>query len=103
MHPDPCLPEFPGLLHACWRQLRQRLAEPDKRLHISWSFWLTLCAHILWPAAWAVGAVFLIGLAKEFWDQRYGSGFCLVDLACNLIGILAAAMLCAILPKGVFA
>lgn len=91
-----------GFVNEQARHIRRRLAEPDKRLHIRWSFWLTLCAHVLWPPLWAITTVFLIGLAKEFWDQRYGSGFCLVDLACNLVGILAAAVLCAILPQGVF-
>lgn len=81
---------------------RQRLAEPDKRLHIQWSFWLTLAAHVLWPAIWAIGAVFAVGLAKEFWDRCYGSGFCFIDLGCNVIGITAGAVLCAFLPKGVF-
>lgn len=84
------------------RALRRRLGEEDKRLHVRWSFWMTMAGHVLWPAGWAVAVVFIVGLAKEFWDQRYGSGFCFVDLACNLIGIVAAAMLCALLPKGVF-
>lgn len=103
MHPEPCLPGHPAAQPDWLRQARRRLAEPDKRLHVQWSFWLTLAAHVLWPAAWAIGAVFLVGLAKECWDLRYGSGFCRVDLACNLIGIFAAAALCANLPKGVFA
>lgn len=82
--------------------LRQRIAEPDKRLHVQWSFWLTMTAHVLWPAAWAVAAVFVVGLAKECWDRRYGSGFCFIDMAFNVIGIAAGATLCAVLPKGVF-
>jgi len=83
--------------------LRRRLSEEDKRLHVRWSFWMTMAAQVLWPTGWAVAAVFAVGLVKELWDERYGSGFCFVDLACNLIGITAAAMLCAVLPEGVFA
>ena len=102
MHPEPLFfsnnNELLDSLHA----FRQRLSEPDKRLHVCWSFWLTLSAHVLWPLAWAVAAVFLVGLIKECWDQRYGSGFCLVDLASNVIGIFAAATLCTLLPRGVF-
>ncbi len=84
------------------KRTQQRLAEPDKRLHVSWSFWLTLLAQILWPAGWAIASVFLVGLIKEFWDHRYGSGFCVIDLTCNLLGIFTAVLLCTFLPQEVF-
>lgn len=74
---------FPGRLLA-------RLYEADKQLHIRWSFWLTLAAHLLWPLGWSVAAAFVLGLAKEFWDQRYGSGFCWIDIIGNLVGISGA-------------
>jgi hypothetical protein len=74
-------------------QLRQfilslpvKLREEDKVKHMTWSFWLTLAALWVWPASVAFGAVFLLGLAKECWDFRYGSGFCMFDMVGNLIG-----------------
>lgn len=54
-----------------------------------WSFGLTLGALALWSAALAFTAVLAIGLAKEFWDARYGSGFCWFDMAGNLLGCTA--------------
>lgn len=48
-----------------------------------------LAALLLWSVPLAFAAVFSIGLAKECWDFRYGSGFCLYDMAGNLIGIVA--------------
>lgn len=92
---------FPCVSEIC-RRIADRLAEPDKQLHIRWSFWLTLAAHILWPLAWAVAAVFALGLAKECWDHRHGSGFCFVDIACNLIGIACAVAASFLLPGELF-
>lgn len=82
--------------------MRGRLAEHDKQLHIRWSFWLTLVAYLLWPLAWAVAAVFALGLAKEYWDHRHGSGFCFVDIAGNLIGIGGAVLVSFLLPREIF-
>lgn len=70
-----------------------KLHEDDKRLHFAWSLWLTLAARVIWPPHWAFIAVFLIGLAKEFWDMRFGSGFCFFDLGANLLGSSAALSL----------
>ena len=67
-------------------KLPAKLREEDKVKHMTWSFWLTLAALWVWPAPIAFGAVFLIGLVKECWDFRYGSGFCMFDMAGNLIG-----------------
>ena len=82
--------------------LSDKLREEDKRLHIAWSFWLTLSALILWPALWAFAAVFLLGFAKECWDRRYGSGFCLFDLLANFVGSSFAMILAGILPGTLF-
>jgi hypothetical protein len=79
-----------------------KLRERDKRLHMTWSFWLTMFALSLWPAPWAFATVFLIGLAKECWDGLYGSGFCLFDLLANLIGSSFAMVLAWVLPGTLF-
>lgn len=71
----------------CLSALPVRLREEDKRKHIAWSFWLTLLAMLFMPATPAIVLVFLIGLAKECWDQFYGSGFCLFDMLGNALGI----------------
>ena len=73
--------------------LPARLKEEDKGKHMVWSFWLSMLALLMLPAPAALAAVLLIGLAKECWDFRYGSGFCLFDMAANLIGIAAAQLL----------
>lgn len=70
-----------------------KLREEDKVKHMVWSFWLTLAALVLWSAPVAFLAVFLLGLAKECWDFRYGSGFCLFDMMGNLIGSVAGLIL----------
>jgi len=70
-----------------------KLQEEDKVRHMVWSFWLTLGALLLWSAPLAFAAVFLLGLAKECWDFRFGSGFCLFDMAGNFIGS-TAGLLC---------
>ena len=71
-----------------FQDLPLKLREEDKVKHMVWSFWLTLGALMLWPAPMAFVMVFLLGLTKECWDARYGSGFCLFDMTGNLIGSL---------------
>ena len=70
-------------------RLCAKLKEEDKIKHIAWSFWLTLGALAVFSAPLAFSAVFLLGLAKECWDLRYGSGFCWFDMTGNLIGSVA--------------
>ena len=65
-----------------------KLKEKDKIQHMTWSFGLLLGALFFMPPVIAFAAVLLIGLVKEFWDLRYGSGFCLYDMAGNVIGCL---------------
>lgn len=79
-------------LHHFFRVLPAKLREEDKVKHMVWSFWLMLAALFLWPAHLAFAAVFLIGLAKECWDARFGSGFCLFDMAGNIIGSLVCLL-----------
>jgi len=83
-------------------RLPKKLTEEDKHLHIVWSFGLLLIARFLWSAPWAFLIVFLIGLAKEFWDIRWGSGFCFYDIVANLLGSTSALMLAATLPDSIF-
>lgn len=75
-----------------FQALPAKLREEDKEKHMLWSFWLTLAALLLWPAPLACAAVLLLGLAKECWDARYGSGFCMFDMAGNVLGSLAGLL-----------
>lgn len=79
-------------LHHFLMALPTKLREEDKVKHMVWSFWLMLAALILWPAQQAIAVVFLIGLAKEFWDARFGSGFCMFDMAGNVLGMIACLL-----------
>jgi hypothetical protein len=92
-----CLPEFKGgvpvTMSRSLMMVVAKMNEHDKRLHIVWSIWLMILARILWPAPWAFCAVFLVGFAKECWDHRYGSGFCVFDMIANFIGISIALIL----------
>lgn len=72
--------------------LPAKLREEDKVKHMVWSFWLTLAALMVWPVLLAFAAVFLLGLAKECWDFRYGSGFCLFDMMGNVLGSLGGLL-----------
>jgi hypothetical protein len=72
--------------------LPDKLREEDKLQHMRWSFFLMLVALALLPTYFAFSAVFLIGLAKECWDFKYGSGFCLFDMTGNLIGTLGGLL-----------
>jgi hypothetical protein len=89
-------------LHHWIMVLPSRLCEEDKHLHMIWSFWLLVAARLLWPAPWALAAVLLLGFAKECWDQRFGSGFCVFDILANLIGSVFALMLVDALPGTLF-
>lgn len=84
-----------------FKALPVKLREEDKVKHMVWSFWLTLAALILWPAPLAFAAVFLLGLVKECWDYRYGSGFCLFDMMGNFLGSLAG-LLCGLGFSAIF-
>ena len=85
-----------NLLRQFFLSLPAKLREEDKVKHMTWSFWLTLAALFIWPAPLAFGAVFLLGFAKECWDFRYGSGFCMFDMAGNLIGSMTG-LVCGLL------
>lgn len=84
---------MPQALRRFLDALPAKLKEEDKGKHMVWSFWLTMLALLMLSAPAALAVVLLIGLAKECWDFRYGSGFCLFDMAANLIGIAAGQLL----------
>lgn len=71
-------------------RLLQHYHEEDKRQHFAYSFVMLLLAAVwfnLWGAALLV---LLIGLVKEVWDHFWGSGFCWIDMAANVLGIIGA-------------
>lgn len=79
-----------------------RSQEEDKQLHFKWSFWLTIWGLLLWPPSLAMSLVLIIGLLKELWDERYGSGFCSADFLFNLGGIAFAMAFYLSAPEGIF-
>lgn len=74
-------------------QLPDRLAEEDKIQHIVWSLLLMFQTLPVMPMLEAALIVLAIGLAKEWWDIRWGNGFCLYDMVGNGLGIGAGALL----------
>ena len=80
-------------LRRAGQRLARRMRQRDKIQHMVLSFALLLAALTMAPAPVAVGGVFLIGLAKECWDARYGSGFCGYDMLGNSLGMAAALVL----------
>lgn len=80
-------------IHQFFAILPRKLREEDKIQHMVWSFWMTAAALLVVSIPLAFLVVFLLGLAKELWDYRYGNGFCLFDMTGNLIGS-GAGLLC---------
>lgn len=64
-----------------------KMGEEDKRLHINYSAVILLLSAFMLPLSLALIFTFLVGLGKEVWDHFYGSGFCLYDMAANVIGM----------------
>lgn len=85
---------------ASWSTCATRLSGEDKLEHMRWSFGLTMLASLIWPLYWAVVAVFMLGIAKECWDHRFGSGFCLWDILSNVIGMIPACIFAESLLRG---
>ena len=75
------------------KQLFSHAWREDKYLHLLWSFWITVFARTLWPESWVFLFVMTIGLLKEVWDAKFGSGFSFLDLVANLFGCLLALYL----------
>ena len=83
---------MPYFLRQFFMALPFKLREEDKIKHMVWSFYLTLMALALLSPVLAFGTIFFLGLAKEWWDKFYGSGFCFYDMTGNLIGSLAGLL-----------
>ena len=84
------------------QSLSLKFKEEDKAKHLFWSFWLTMGALLVWSSPTVFAVVFLLGLGKECWDSKYGSGFCLYDMVCNLVGSVAG-LLCGFVLSTLFA
>ena len=82
-----------SLINKFLHNLPKKLQEEDKIQHMRWSFGLLLGALLFMTPLQAFVAVLLVGLAKEIWDLRYGSGFCMYDMAGNMIGCLGGLAL----------
>ncbi len=83
-------------------KLLQFTLQEDKHLHFQWSFWMMIFASVIWPETWAIFFVMVIGLLKEIWDEKFGSGFCILDLVANAAGCLAAFSLIRIVSTPLF-
>lgn len=71
----------------------EKLRESDKIKHF-WVCFSLQCFFLLWlPMLFSVCVTLLIGILKECWDQYYGSGFCWYDMAANILGVCASAIL----------
>lgn len=73
--------------------LPRKLQEEDKIQHMKWSLGLFVGAYLIMSTALAFSLVMCIGLLKEFWDSRFGSGFCYFDMTGNLVGCFAGIIL----------
>ena len=62
----------------------------DKWLHLIYSAAIFSVFSTLFTTVTAIAISFLIGLLKEIWDWRYGTGFCLYDVLANIVGITSA-------------
>lgn len=80
-------------LYVFLSSLPRKLQEEDKIQHMKWSLGLFLGAYLFMSTALAFSVVMCIGLLKEFWDARFGSGFCYFDMTGNLIGCCAGLIL----------
>jgi hypothetical protein len=90
---------MPATIRSFLYALPAKLREEDKIKHMVWSFWLTAATGLIMPLALAVCTVFLIGLLKECWDYRYGSGFCFFDMAGNFMGMAAGMAVMSVLTS----
>lgn len=72
------------------RRFWRHYGEEDKRQHFGYSFVLLLLAAPWMSLVVAIIFVLLIGLLKEVWDLFWGSGFCWIDMAANVFGIIVA-------------
>ncbi|MGB1237943.1 MAG: hypothetical protein ACPG4U_07005 [Pseudomonadales bacterium] len=67
-----------------------KFTQQDKILHFKYSALILLALMLVFPLEAALLMTFLVGVAKEYWDYYYGSGFCFYDLFANVVGMGAA-------------
>ena len=65
-------------------------SQPDKRQHVACSFAIYLSLSVIAPVGVALALTMLVGLAKEVWDEYFGTGFCYYDLLSNCVGVCLA-------------
>lgn len=73
-----------GLLYA---GMIRRIHEKDKQQHFFYSLVLVLVSSLWFSTLIALLLVLALGVAKEIWDDFYGSGFCWYDMLANIVGI----------------
>ena len=73
--------------------LLERMQQEDKTQHIICAFMSVVLLSPLVSIAAAAALVFVLGLLKEGWDYRVGTGFCWYDVVANALGI-AFAVFC---------
>ncbi|HCO61629.1 MAG TPA: hypothetical protein DIT58_15730 [Porticoccaceae bacterium] len=66
-----------------------RLREEDKKKHFWLSFALVPAIYPWTSLAFATVVVLLLGLLKECYDHRFGTGFCWYDMSANGMGVSA--------------
>lgn len=70
-----------------------RLSETDKHQHIAVSCAIMMTSLFFMGVMSSFVITFAIGIIKEIWDKKYGSGFCWYDVLANTVGmVLAIAM-----------
>jgi hypothetical protein len=76
------------------RNARSFALERDKQQHFVVCFVLT-AGLLMVPATIGsiIAIVTAIGLAKELWDRRYGTGFCWYDMLANGLGMATGLIL----------
>ena len=63
---------------------------------------MTAFARVLWTEAEAIFFVMAMGLFKEVWDEKFGSGFSFLDLAANVAGCMLALYFIRLFPEPIF-
>jgi hypothetical protein len=87
LEPRPA-PTFPDENARAWQV---GLLRPDRMRHVSLAFALGLSIGLASqsPSAAVIGSLTL-GVAKELWDLRAGTGFDVVDLTADAVGAAGA-------------
>jgi len=70
-----------------FNHLRSLASQKDKQQHFIVCFLLTTLLLMSSGPGLTFLTVSAIGLGKELWDHRYGSGFCWFDMLANGLGM----------------